>query len=371
MERKLPLINIAFVELIRRLLKSGGISAKGMLILLGYYMKFIFGIPGACLQYLLYSHTIKKTIISKDPVFILGHYRSGTTYLHKLMVSDKRFGFLSNYEMVCPHTNLLFGKWLEQLLQVIINKLRIRDDFFNDSIVQLNGPCEEDRFLMAKGSAFSAYWGFVFPRRWHEWLNCSFQFKNPGYIEYWKKEYISTLKFIAFKNKGRQLVLKNPPNTERIRYLLEMFPNAKFIYMQRNPFYVFYSMKNIWIRAIRKYYCLQKISDRQIEELIFQHFEYLINRYEEDKKLIPDKQLIEVQYEELEAEPLDVLKRIYSELSLPDFERARDGFLQQLEKEKQYQKFRYEFTEDTFKRVEENWGTYIHQWNCRTTELIN
>jgi hypothetical protein len=370
MNKKLPLIDIALIEPVRRLLNSGGISVKGALIFLSYYIKFILRIPGACLQYLFYSSKIKKTIISKDPVFIIGHYRSGTTYLHKLIASDKRFGFLSNYEMVCPHTNILFGKWMKQLLQLIINILRIRDNFFNNSIIQLNAPCEEDRFLIGKGSAFTAYWGFVFPHRWQEWLNCSSQFKSSEYLTRWKKEYMKTLKFIAFKNKGKQLILKNPPNTERIKYLLEMFPNAKFIYIYRNPFHLFYSMKNIWIRAIRKYYCLQKISDRQIEEVIFQHFEYLIKQYEKAKKLIPEGQLIEVQYEELEANPLEVLKRIYSQLSLPDFEEAKESYLSQLQKEKQYQKFQYEFSEDTFKRIEERWVTYIQQWNCKATELI-
>src|SRR4051794_33600119 len=119
MNRKFLLINIPLFELTRRLMKSGGISAKGMLILFTFYLKFIIALPGSCLQFLFYSQKIKRTVISKDPVFILGHYRSGTTYLHKLLMSDKRFCCLSNYEMVCPFTNLLFGKWMEKLLQFI------------------------------------------------------------------------------------------------------------------------------------------------------------------------------------------------------------------------------------------------------------
>jgi hypothetical protein len=342
-----------------------------MFILFIYYLKFLFALPGTFLQFLFYSRQIKKTTISKDPVFILGHYRSGTTYLQKLMISDKRFGYLSNYDMVCPNSSLLLGKRMQQLLQFLINKLKIKNAFFNNDIVQLAEPCEEDRYLIGKGSPFTAYWGFVFPKCWYKWLNCSQQFMNPQYARCWKKAYLSTLKFVTFRNKGRQLVLKNPPNTERIRYLLEMFPNAKFVYIYRNPFHLFYSMKNVWIRAIRKYYCLQKISDTQIEEVIFRHFEYLVKQYEKDKKLIPDEQLIEVQYEELEAEPLAVLKRIYSELNLPEFETAKDGFLRQLEKEKQYQKFHYQFSENTFRRVEERWAPYVHQHNYHAAELIS
>ncbi|SRR6266498_1000393 len=369
MNRKFLPINIPLVELTRRLLLSGGVSTRGIFLAFIYYLKFIIALPGTCIQFLFYSGKIKRTVISKDPVFILGHYRSGTTYLHKLIMSDKRFCYLSNYEMVCPFTNLLFGKWMKQLLQFIINKLKIRDDFFNNSIVQLHEPCEEDRFLIGRASAFSAYWGFIFPKRSNKWLNCSVRFRNPKYLMGWKKEYIYTLKLLTFKNKGRQIVSKNPPNTERIKYLLEMFPHAKFIYIRRNPFHLFYSMRNMWIKGIKKNYIMQNFSNEQIEELIFQHFEYLTQQYERDKKLIPKGHLIEIQYEELEADPLKVLKRIYSELHLPNFEAAIDNILPQLQKEKQYRKFQYQYNEDTFKRVEERWGTYINQWNYRTTEL--
>jgi hypothetical protein len=361
-------MNIPPIELTRRLLNSGGISSKGVIIIFAYYLKFIFALPAACLKLLFFSLKIRRTKILKQPVFILGHYRSGTTYLHKLMISDKQFGYLSNYEMVCPNTNLFFGKWMQQFIQFIINKLKIKNVFFNNSIAQLTEPCEEDRYLIGKGSAYTAYWGFVFPECWQKWLNCSFQFENSSYLLRWKKAYMNVLKQITFKNKGKQLVLKNPPNTERIKYLLEMFPEAKFIYIYRSPFDLFYSMKNMYINAIEKY-CLQKISETELEELIFQHFEYLTLQYEKDKNLIPPGHLTEVQYEALEANPVEVLKQIYSELSLPNVEEAAGNFLMQLQLEKQYRKFKYKVQQDTIKKVEERWMKYIHQWNYKPTEL--
>src|SRR4051794_6570587 len=113
MNRKF-LLNISVVELTRRLLLAGEISVRGRFLVFIYYLKFIIALPGASLQFLFYARKIKRTVISKDPVFILGHYRSGTTYLHKFMMNDERFGYLSNYEMILPFTNLLFGKWMKQ-----------------------------------------------------------------------------------------------------------------------------------------------------------------------------------------------------------------------------------------------------------------
>jgi hypothetical protein len=45
-------------------------------------------------------------------------------------------------------------------------------------------------------------------------------------------------------------------------------------------------MKNMWRNVIKKYYSVQKISEEQIEEIVFEHFDYITQQYEKDKKLI-------------------------------------------------------------------------------------
>lgn len=158
------LINISVFEFTRRVFRSGRISLKGIFLLLVYYLQMIPALPFAFLQKLLYGQRIKKTIISKDPVFILGHYRSGTTFLQKLMVSDNRFGCITNYDSLFANTNLLFGNKMQPTFQLLINTFKVKNPFFHNSIVQLSDPTEEDDYLMNKASAYSAYWGLVFPK---------------------------------------------------------------------------------------------------------------------------------------------------------------------------------------------------------------
>jgi omega-hydroxy-beta-dihydromenaquinone-9 sulfotransferase len=365
MNSKFPLVNIPFIEAARRLINGGRISFKGMFIIVFYYLQFVFSLPFAFLQFLLYSQKLNKTIILKSPVFILGHYRSGTTLLQKLMVSDKQFGYITNYDALFANTNLLFGRRMQSVFQRLINIFRIKNPFFHNSILQLSEPTEEDDYLMNKASAYTAYWGLVFPKKWRKWLNGSTQFSCKKYSDGWKIEYLRTLKYITFKSKGKQLVLKNPPNTERIYLLLEMFPQAKFIFIYRNPYHLYYSINNMWKRAILAYYSVQKISDEDLEELVFGHFEYLNDRYEEEKKLIPEGSLIEISYEELKDDPFNTMKKIYSKLNLPDFESATPDLLLHLEKEKDYRNFSYQFSDKTLKRIEEKWGKYIRQWNYK------
>jgi omega-hydroxy-beta-dihydromenaquinone-9 sulfotransferase len=353
---------ISLIEFTRRLFKGGGISLKGFFLLPAYYLQIIAAIPFAFLQFLVFGKRINRAIILKDPVFILGHYRSGTTYLQKLMVSNQRFGYLTNYDALFPNTNLLFGRKMQSVFQFLINSFKIRNPFFNN-IVDLSEAGEEDDYLMNKASAYSAYWGFVFPKRWRQWLNGSPQFKSQNYCNGWKNEYLKTIRYATFKNKGKQLVLKSPPNTERISHLLEIFPQAKFVYIYRNPFHMYYSIRNMWKRAILKYYSVQQISDADLDEIIFEHFIYLIEQYENDKKLIPEGNLIEISYEELKADPFSVIQKIYSKLSIPDFELTADNLKMQIEKEKDYRNFQYGYNDITFKKIKERWGKYILQWN--------
>jgi hypothetical protein len=352
-------------------LKGGKISARGALILFVYYIKLILAIPPAFMHFVVYAHRIKTTPISLPPIFILGHYRSGTTYLQKLMVSDKRFGFVTNYEGLFPYSNLFFGNWLQRLLQFLAYRLNIKNLFFNDTITELADPLEDDQFLIFKASAFSAYWGFVFPGKFSEWLNCSNNFRNDAYRVKWEKEYLALLKTATFKNKGKQLVLKNPPNTERIKYLLELFPDAKFIYIYRNPIDVFYSMRNVWHTAILKLYCLQKPAKQQIDGLILEHMVYLADQYEKQKKLIPPENLFEVKYEELEKDPFTIIEEIYSKLDLPDFGSTSDDLLRKLKQEKRYHKFKYFYDEDALRMAEQKLEKYIKQWSSKSTELIH
>lgn len=363
MSFKYPLIHSSIFEFTRRVFKCRGISVKGVFKLLVYYLQLIPALPFEVLQKLLYGRQINKTIILKDPVFILGHYRSGTTYLQKLMVSDKRFGCLTNYDSLFPNTNLLLGKKMKPIIQFLLTKFKIKNPFFRNSIVQLSDPAEEDDYLMNKASSYSAYWGLIFPKCWRKWLNGSNQFMEQKYVHGWEKEYLKTLKYAAYKNKGKQLVLKSPPNTGRVRKLLQLFPKAKFIYIYRNPYHLYYSVKNMWWEAILKYYSLQNLSDEELDEIIFEHFSYLIGLYEKDKNRIPEGNLIEISYEALKVDSFKVLQKIYSKINLPDFDITTKDLMQQLEIEKDYKNFQYQFSAETIAKVNERWGKYISEWD--------
>jgi hypothetical protein len=360
--------SLGLVRFTKRLFVAGGISVRGLFLLPVYYIQLIAAIPFGIIQSLIFGRRIAKTDIARDPVFILGHYRSGTTYLQKLLGSNTDFGYLTNYDTLFANTNLLFGNKMKGVFQKIIHVFRIKNPFFNTFSADLSDPAEEDDFLMNKASAYTPYWGFVFPIKSQEWLNESNHFRDPQFLRGWKKDYLDTLKYATFKNLGKRLILKNPPSTGRIRILLELFPSAKFIFIYRNPYNVYYSTRNMWKKAILPYYSLQKISDQELDEIIFSHYNYLMEAYEVQKYLIPEGNLIEIAYEELISDPYAGIQKIAAHLNLAGFGSSVDHLRQTIQREMSYQNNRYTYSSDVLMKIKEHWGRFIHQRNYNQPE---
>ena len=345
------------VTLTRFIVRYRKIRVQRLPLLLLYYLRGIAAIPFILCKHLIYSQRIKKTKIVKDPIFILGHYRSGTTLLHKLMAADHRFGYPTNYHVLSPNMSLLFGKPLERLLQSFIYKFRIRNFHFNNLIHELNEPSEEDMCLIHRYSPHAAYWGFIFPRNANEIL--FMDSSSAAAAASWRNVYQSLLREITYRNNGKQLLLKNPPNTSRINELLEMFPNAKFIYIRRNPVRLYYSMLNLWKKAIVKYYAVQNISDEELSEVLFEHYRTLIRKYLSSRHLIPKENLVEIRYEDLKAHPYGVIQSIYRELKLDDFDEISISLSEAIERQQKYKPFNYADDSVTSQRVRQEWGALM------------
>ena len=140
-----------------------------------------------------------------------------------------------------------------------------------------------------------------------------------------------------------------------------MFPNAKFIYLMRNPYTVFESTRSFFTNTIQPLK-LQDISNEKIEANILETYKRLYDKYEEDKKLIPTGNLIEIKFEDFEANALEMTRKIYTSLSIPGFKEAEADITKYLDKKKGYKKNSYQYDPRTVELVEKNWGFALEQW---------
>src|SRR5262249_54005687 len=121
---------------------------------------------------------------------------------------------------------------------------------------------------------------------------------------------------------GRPLLLKSPPHTARVRLLLGLFPEARFVHIHRDPYTVFQSTQHIHATA-QPVFCLQRRDRRSEDALILRRYQDMYEAFFAERGLIPAGRYHEMGFEELEKDPLGQVERLYERLRLPGFEEVR------------------------------------------------
>jgi hypothetical protein len=170
------------------------------------------------------------------------------------------------------------------------------------------------------------------------------------------------LKKISLANKQKQLVLKSPPNTARVKQLLAFFPQAKFIFIHRNPYHVYASNKKFW-QVLQKVYALQGTKSVNVNTLILDTYSLMMKRYFEERDSIPLGQLAELAYDDFVQQPVNSLKKIYSELHLDDFNYCEEKMKLFTGRQKQFVPLKHELNKAETKMVSEKLESFISRWN--------
>ena len=209
--------------------------------------------------------------------------------------------------------------------------------------------------------SFYLFWSF--PKNAQEYFDryAVFEDASAEVIDGWKEQYVDVLKRATLNMKGRRLVIKNPVNTGRIPVLLELFPQAKFIFLHRDPYDVFLSTRNLYKKTL-PYSQLQEISDEEIDANILSFYEGLLRHYLRDRAMVPQRNLIEVSYDALDKNPMPVMRKIYQRLNFWPFARVRSRLRQYLDSLAGYKKNRYEISAEDVKKVNEHWQFAFDEW---------
>ncbi len=312
-------------------------SAAGVLTRLDHRLRFV--------------PTLDRVEIKHPPVFIIGHWRSGTTWLHELLSRDERFGYVSMWQALAPES-IFAGWYLRYLFGWAIPSTRPMDQIALD----MDAPFEEEAAMAVLGDV-SYYHGFYFPRHAMAHFRRAVMFEGLTDEERarWQRDFVRYLKSITKARDGRRLVLKNPANTARIRQLLELFPEARFIHIQRDPFDVFASTLRMRCRMVERL-GLQCAWVADIREQVFSQYRTVMHRYFDTRGLIPAGHLVELRYEDLERDPLGQLQGIYEKLDLGDFQPARPAIEQHLNARRDYRKNTHRLDAATINRIGEEWA---------------
>ncbi len=353
-----PLCGSDFSTLIRMLSENGVPAGRfGQLaIILG---AVLVRSPFRITEKILTSFAIKRMPPMKDPIFIVGHWRSGTTHIYNMMSQSPQFGYVTPLATGLPWEMLTLGR----ILKPLIDKALPSDRLIDSIPITPQSP-QEDESAMANMSPLSFYHGLYFPRHFERtfWRGVFFDECSEKEIENWKRIFAYYLKKLSIQQDHRRLLIKNPVYTARIGIIREIWPRAKFIHVHRNPFHVFESMRNFY-KKLFSALALQSYDHVDIDTMILEAYSRMAGRLVEDSKQLPEEDYVEVRFEDMEEDPICELERIYRTLKLPGFARALPLINDYLQSVRGYRKNTYRFEQANVNLVRENLAPFLTLWD--------
>jgi hypothetical protein len=323
--------------------------------------------PLRAYERLRYGSLARGTPIHPAPIFIIGHWRSGTTFLFHLLCQDPDLGYLTTFQAMAPGFCLLGERTVKRPLAWLARKRHPTREI--DNIPLLFDSPEEDELAMANLSPYSFLHSYTFPRRATYIFESYVLFDGPtdSAAAEWSRVYLDLLRKATLRSGGKRLAIKNCSHTARIRTLLGLFPDARFIHIYRNPYDVFQSTRHLYVTVLRRAQ-LQDVTTDEIESLILRFYPELLRRFLMDRALIPPGHLVEVKYEDLEEQPLRQMRRVYESLGLPGFAQAEPGLRAYLASVAGYEKNVYQMDDGVINKVNEQWGFALDEWGYQRLE---
>lgn len=354
--------SFGMIKMIQLLLKHGrSLSFWRAFRLLPFLVIGSFNTVVGLLCRLIYSRKIRRVELHPSPVIVLGHWRTGTTYLHELLSCDQQFMSPNGFQCGAPHIFFLTELSFKRLFRFFVPRRRPMDDMAMD----LNRPQEEE-FAMLGLLGRSIYGSFVFPADGpmdKEYL--SLRSLDPKTRDNWLDTWVFFLKAVAFRYPhGRRFLLKTPQHTARIRSILSVFPDAKFVHIVRNPVTVHASTLRLWRSMIQTHGLNHAgTAEHWLSHHVLSTFEEMYECFEQDRNLVPKGNIVEVAYEQLVHDPKAILRKIYEELDLGEFSQIESRFKDRLLEAKNYQTNRHSPVDaDDLKAIRSRWRWYIKEY---------
>lgn len=324
--------------------------------------------PFRVYEKLFINNKYKGKQLEKAPVFIIGHWRSGTTHLHNILCQDPQMGYVTTFQSVFPDT--LFNK-AGKLIFEGFARILIPGTRKGDNVMLGTGLPQEEEFAIGDKTSICFYYFWMFPRSLKKFYDQCIRFKgvDGAKVGAWKKDYELLINKALKNTKGDRFLSKNPPNTGRIEELLKMFPNAKFIHIHRNPVEVYLSTQNFFNKML-PHLQLQSIDPAKIEEDIFLLYQDIMQDYLKQREMIPKGQLVEISFKELERNPISCIENLYLSLGLSGYHKSEPLFRSYLNSKKSYKKNKHQITAELIKKIQSKWGFAMKEWSYDVPEHI-
>ena len=284
---------------------------------------------------------VNKRNLSKvsGPVIVSGLPRSGTTFLFDLLQCDTNFRAPLTWEIfeMMPIANTMPIK----LLKIFKTKLKLRviktliPKLINMHPMDANLPeeCQQIMSIDFK-SIFWAYSANV-PEYEAFLKTCDY---SSAIL--WHSRFLQALETV---HKPKNWLLKDPCHIQHIPEILKIYPDARFIFIHRDPLEVIPSISSLTSHLRAPF--TKNINKAEIGQKALSFWKNAIDSFISDRSLIPKKQVIDISFNNLIVDPLKNISLIYKAFGLYLNIENQETMQQYLNKQKKISKHQYTYDE--------------------------
>ncbi len=348
---------ITFGKLLSMVVRNKGVSPA-------FFGRFLFLLQGSIwasvfkrVEHFKFNRNKFPKHFECGPVFIIGHWRTGSTFLHQLMSLDPQFTTPSVVQVSVPDSFLVSENYFRKIMSKVIGKKRPMDN------VKL-GPDEpqEDEYAIVKMVKGSALETLFFRRGKKDFLaDLKVFMESERLSQNWEKSFFNFTSKLVYKN-NKIVLFKNPFHSYRVKQLKAIFPNAKFIHIHRNPIEVIPSTIRMWNIVGSQNVLAGKWTDISYQSAI-EMFNSLWGNMKFQTNQIDKESYCKVRFADLEADAVNVLKKLYSDLKLNYTEEFEEKVREFLHSVKTYEKNKYVLDQDKVELIREGCKKFMNSYN--------
>jgi hypothetical protein len=264
-----------------------------------------------------YPEILERSIAA--PIIIMGFARSGTTRLHRVLASDSRLIHLRGWEAVFPVPwkasvdSTKNGAPDPRIKEADMYLRRWNQNFGKIHPVSAMEPEEENNFLM---HGFLPTFSFLDEN------------KNPirsaSEVEAYEhmKRLLKLISWWRNDDPSKPWVLKAPMHMSHIDSLMQVFPNARLIFIHRDPIKVASSQASLYwhFRAHET----NHLDPRSCAQVVLREMNYQYQKMVQAREtIIPKNQQLDILYADMNRDWHQVMSKIYEFIGLEYSSEAR------------------------------------------------
>lgn len=271
-----------------------------------------------------------------EVLVVLGYYRSGTTHLHYVLSCDPSSVTPRWHQALAPQGWALSWTLLRYVLVPFLSSRRPQDDVAYGP----EYPAEDD-FAVCNSSAMCAMPGrMVLPGEWAYYKRLhGFEGATEKELAAFARAQMAFTRRIAMLNPGKRLLLKTPSHTARVSELVRIYGEhgvvVKFVHISREAGAVVKS--NVAMHQRFEPFLLQPHpGEEEIRRRVVEEYDQTERAFVAQASALGPGRVAQMRYQDLIADPMGEIARVYAELSIPLSPEARARMSAYLESVKAY-----------------------------------